>query len=261
MPEPPRITPGFPEMWQPVYEKYRLFFACADKLMPIVNEAIHAPIEGTLLKMVRRMVIAAGNSYGALIALVLNGYGHDAMKIARSLFEIELNILRLKAHPDELADFIDYIYVSQKRQYDMLDDEQKEQVPKEQHDAMMCKYNEVLPRFARKQSSKIPRNEWCRESIYARAKNAGKDHLALYQTFYRDASSLHHLDISGLVSHADKDLSADIAPSWAYLADALVATGSFVRSVGDYDEMGNLGFKDRLENDVNESFAAAIRSL
>ena len=125
MTEPPRITPGFPDMWQPVYEKYRLFFVCADKLMPIVNETIRAPIEGKLLKTVCRMVIAASNSYGALIALVLNGYGHDAMKIARSLFETELNVLRLKNHPEELPDFIDYIYIIQKKQYDMLDDEQK----------------------------------------------------------------------------------------------------------------------------------------
>lgn len=126
---------------------------------------------------------------------------------------------------------------------------------------MTCKYNEVLPRFASKGDRNIPRNEWCRESIYARAKEAGQDHLALYQTFYRDASSLHHLDIRGLVSHADEDLYADIAPSWAYLTDALVATGSFVRSVGEYDEMGNLGFKDRLQGDVNEAYAAALRSL
>ena len=126
---------------------------------------------------------------------------------------------------------------------------------------MIAKYNEVLPRFATKQDKTRPRNEWCRESIYARAKEAGIDHLALYQTLYREASSLHHLDIGGLVSHTDKEMYAEIAPSWACIADALVATGSFVRSVGDYDEMGNLGFKDRLQGEVNEAYAAAVRSL
>jgi alanine racemase len=52
------------------------------------------------------MAAAASNTHGALLTLVLNGYGHDAMKVARSLFEIEINIIRLKAHPDEIEDFL-----------------------------------------------------------------------------------------------------------------------------------------------------------
>jgi hypothetical protein len=261
MTETPRIIPGFPEMWRPVYEKYQPFFLCAHKLMPIVNEVIRAPIEGPLLNTVCRMLVAASNSYGALIVLALNGYGHDAMKIARSIFETELNIIRLKTHPEELNDFLDYIFIIQKKQFDMLDDGQKKGVAKGHYEEMMAKYNDVLPRFASKQDRTRPRNEWCRESIYARAKEAGIDYLDLYQTFYREASSLHHLDIGGLVSQADKELYADIAPSWACIEDALVATGSFVRSVGDYDEMGNLGFKDRLQTEVNEAYAAAVKSL
>jgi hypothetical protein len=39
------------------------------------------------------MFAAAANSYKALLTLVLNSYGHDAMKIAWSIYEIELNVL------------------------------------------------------------------------------------------------------------------------------------------------------------------------
>ena len=48
---------------------------------------------------------AAANSYGALLTLVLNGYGQDAMKIARSIYETELNGFWLKNHPEDLDDF------------------------------------------------------------------------------------------------------------------------------------------------------------
>ena len=107
------------EMWRPVYTKYKLFFDCAIKLGPIVSDILQSPIEGKLLQVVGRMVAATVNSYGALLTLVLNGYGQDAMKIARSLYEAELNILWLKNHPEDLADFLDYHLIQQKRKHPM----------------------------------------------------------------------------------------------------------------------------------------------
>ena len=95
---PCQIAVGFPEMWAPVHTKYKLFFDCAVKLAAITAEMIRTPVEGHLLQIVGRMAAAAANTHVALLALVLNGYGHDAMKLARSLFGIELNILRLKIH-------------------------------------------------------------------------------------------------------------------------------------------------------------------
>jgi Family of unknown function (DUF5677) len=145
----PSFAAGFPEMWQPVYDKYKLFFDCAEKLAPIVSEMIQTPVQGMLLQMVGQMTAAAANTHGALLTLVLNGYGHDAMKLARSLFEIELNILRLKAHPDEIADFVDYSVIQQKQLYDMLDDDQKKQQPQRRYDEMMAEYNSVLPPLQR----------------------------------------------------------------------------------------------------------------
>src|ERR1019366_4677799 len=91
---------GFREMWQPVYSKYKAFFECAFKLQGIVGEMITSPVHGQLPQIIGQMAAAASNTYGAILTLVLNGFGNDAMKLARSLFEIELNILRLKNHPD-----------------------------------------------------------------------------------------------------------------------------------------------------------------
>jgi hypothetical protein len=241
MPES-QVAAGFPEMWQPVYTKYKGFFDCAKKLEPIVRDMTNAPVEGRLLHIIGRMAAAAANSYGALLTL-------------------ELNILRLKAHPEELDDFLNFNFIQQKLLYDTFDDEQKQQVPKEQYDRMMDDYNKVLKDFLHDKKNQIPRNEWCRESLYARAKEAGPKYLFLYRTFYRQASSMHHMDVGGVISTIDSEMHAHMAPSWEHVEDALVASGSVLRCIGYFDETGHLGLKDRLENGPNEAYVAACKAL
>jgi Family of unknown function (DUF5677) len=269
-----QIAAGFPEMWQPVYTKYRLFFDCATKLAPIISDMIKAPIEGHLLQIVGMIVAATANSYGALLTLVLNGYGQDAMKIARSAYEAELNILWLKNHPEDLTDFLDYHVVQQKQLYDQMDEYQQKAMPKEQYERMIADYNAVLPRFATGRDKTRPRNEWCRASLYERAKEAEQywnqqmeaDGLkgntrSLYKIFYRRASSMHHLDIAGVLASTDDDMNALMAPCWEHLGDALVAAGSVLRCVSYFDEMAQLGMQERLQIGPNEDYVVACRSL
>jgi hypothetical protein len=52
-----------------------------------------------------------------------------------------------------------------------------------------------------------------------------------------------------------------MAPSWACLDDALVATGCALRSVDLYDEMANLGFKERIEAGPAADYVAACKRL
>lgn len=152
------IVAGFPEFWQPVYTKYRLFFDCAANLAPIVSDMMKAPVQGHLLQVVGRMVAAAANSYGALLTLVLNGYGQDAVKIARSIYEIELNVLWLKNHPEDLSDFLDYNIIQQKQLYDEMTEEQQNAVQKERYEELIANYNRVLPRFITSHGKTRPRN-------------------------------------------------------------------------------------------------------
>lgn len=257
---PSEVVAGFPEMWQPVHDKYRPFFELATNLQAIVNEMTQRPMSGQLSQIVCRMVLAAANTNGALLTLVLNGFGHDAMKLARSIYETELNIVWLKKHPEDISDFVDYLIIQIKKTYDEMDEEQQKQVSKESYERMITKYNEVLPRFAKPRGKTRPRNEWCRLSIYERAKEAGL--LGKHRTFYRWASSMHHGDIGGLNSQADSEMNAEVAPSWNWLEDALVGGfGSLVRCLGHFDEIAQLGFKKRLEEGPNEDYATALNSL
>ena len=86
---------------------------------------IKTPVGGQLLLIVGRMVAAAANSYGALLTLVLNGYGQDAMKIARSIYGTELNVLWLKNHPEDIEDFLDYSITQRQQLYEVMDEEQQ----------------------------------------------------------------------------------------------------------------------------------------
>lgn len=245
----------------PVYNKYKLFFDCSAKLAQISTEMNRTPVRGSLLQIVGRMAAVAANTHGALLTLVLNGYGHDAMRLARSLFEVEINITHLKVHPEEIEDFLEYHHVQQKQRCDMFSDEQKKQFPRERYNQMMRDYNRVLPRFATRRNKARPRNEWCRVSLYDRAKGAGSQYLDLYRIFYGQASSMHHVDFSGLAAQSDANVLADMAPSWACLEDALLATGCALRSVGLYDEMAGLGFKERIESGPGNDYITAVKAL
>src|SRR5579871_5753096 len=162
----PVAAAGFQEMWQPVYDKYKLFFDCGTKVGPIVHEMFTTPIEGPLLIITGHILAAAVNSYGAVLTLALNGYGHDALIIARSIYEAEINILWLKNHPDDVHDFIDYNHIQTKQLYDNMDDDLKTTVSKERLEQIMGDYQRVLPRFASGHDKTLPRNQWCRVSIY-----------------------------------------------------------------------------------------------
>jgi hypothetical protein len=273
--EAPRFAPGFPEMWQPVFDTYRPFFEAAWKAAPIVNEMTSQTFNGQLSHVVARMVFAAANTIGALITLVCNGYGHDAMKLARSIYETELNILWLKNHPEDVEDFVDYNIIQQKQRYDSMEEEQRNAFPKEQYEEMMAASTDILPRFASGRDKTRPRNEWCRVSIYERAKEAEQywrremeaqgvqaRAVSLYNAFYRPASSLHHGDIGGLIAQVDSELNAETAPSWSWLDDALVSgIGSFVRSLLYFDEIAALGFIERIENGPSGDYVAAVGNL
>jgi uncharacterized protein DUF5677 len=51
------------------------------------------------------------NSVGAVLLLGLNGYGVDAIKIARTMFEAAVTLAYLRKHPDEFDDYFDFHFV------------------------------------------------------------------------------------------------------------------------------------------------------
>jgi hypothetical protein len=255
----PISAAGFPDWWQPVYDKYRPFFDATIRMYAIVNEMRQRDVPEHLAQIVGRMVFVAVNTYGAIQTLVLNGYGPDAVKLSRGIYEAEVNILWLKSHPEDLRDFLDYHSINQKELYDAMDEERQRHFSEEWRKQMMAEYNAVLPRFASRSDKTRHRNEWCRESFYKRAKEAQRE--PLYRAFYRPVSSMVHGDIAGLMAQLDGESSVDTPPSWKSLDDALVnGHGSLVRCLSYLDEIAHLGFEDRLA-EIHSDYAAAVKSL
>jgi hypothetical protein len=272
----PGIEAGFCEMWQPVHDRYRLYFEAADTLQQVVADMMRQPIEGGQWPHIAaRMTFLAANSMGAVFTLVLNGYGADAMKLARGIYETDINLQWLTKHPDDFQDFMAYSAIQQKQMYDELDEEQQKDVSKEECDQMIADYQAVLGRFPPRNKNAEYRYEWCSSPFAQRAKEAEKNWRAameaqsleikakgsLYTNFYRHACSLHHGDIAGLIYQMDKEMNVQLAPSWDWLEDALYnGLGSTVRCLGYLDEIANLGFKARLESGINQDYFTAVKN-
>jgi hypothetical protein len=83
----------------------------------------------------------------------------------------------------------------------------------------------------------------------------------LYKVFYGQASSMHHMDFTGVAASSAEDNLADMAPSWKFLKTALTGIGSWYRSVVIYDTLGNLGFKSRLEEGPGAVYLEACNAV
>ena len=86
--------------------------------------------------------------------------------------------------------------------------------------------------------------------------------MPLYRTYYRHVCSMAHGDVAGLLAQCDTESRVHIAPSFESLDDALVSSqGSMIRCLNYFDDLANLGFKDRLEAGVNSDYVSALNSL
>src|SRR6266849_9014235 len=115
------VVVGFPEMWNPVHQKFEPFFKAAKNLESLHNRIFQIYVPGEMEQLIGHIVKVMWNDYGAVLTLVLNGYGVQAMKIARSMFEAECNVHYLKSNPHAVRDYIDFHFINQKKHYDLMD--------------------------------------------------------------------------------------------------------------------------------------------
>src|SRR5439155_8972602 len=92
---------GYPEFWQQVHDRFPAAFKSIHDIIPLQQALFLRPISEPLHKVIRHLSKMTVNSIGALTTLVLNGYGNDAMKIARGMFETAVNVCYLQMHPAE----------------------------------------------------------------------------------------------------------------------------------------------------------------
>lgn len=244
-----QVTVGFPEFAQGIYYQYKSAFEVIKELESLQKEILIQPPSEPFHKVVRHLVKMNANSLGAVMVLVLNGYGNDAMKVARGMFEACVNVCYLQMHPDERQDFFDFFWVRQFRQLQHLDELDPDSVVAlpEQTAQIKAEFAKIESRF-RMKNGRL-RASWCKRDLAARAKEV--EMLDHYHTFYAWASSMHHVDIGGVVSQADGN-DADVAPSAEWIDTALI-TGhmSVLRTLGAFNEIASLGMESGMQRAMN----------
>jgi hypothetical protein len=209
--------------------------------MPIVqmdcSDGYGKPANAKLAKVEHFIAGIVANSLGALTTLVLNGYGHDAMRIAREMYEASVNAAYLIRHPDTVEDYLDFAWVTQQKRLDYL----REHLPSslarisiESAKEIEARFLAVRGRFSDRRGRL--RNSWTPKSLRDRANDVGLGDL--YRTFYEHASGIHHADICGLTSQATKgEFSVDLAPSLTLMEGNRQSNPS-VQSAWRGDEVG-----------------------
>jgi hypothetical protein len=238
---------GFQDFWQVAHSECPEAFMAVAELTKLHNAIFAKSISEPLHKVIRRLAKVAANSLGALTTLLLNGYGNDAMKIARSLYEISVTVAYLRKHPDELEDYFDFVHIETKRKLDYYDQRYPEFVKDlspERRKQIEDDYDKVVARFT---SNHRVRYSWCRNSVYKMAKEVGKeDH---YHATYAPSSQMQHGDIGGLQTQYDRNtLDVDVAPSKEWIQWALFAGhGAMLSILTDYNEVAGHGLDKELE--------------
>jgi hypothetical protein len=266
-----RVLPGFPDFWDTVAEKYPRALAAMPEILPLANEIFAIPMKEPVHKICRMLSKNIFTSCSALQLLCVNGFGVDAMRVARSMFEGAVSVAYLREHPDESDDFIDFYWIRKKRLQDYIEQYEPETtkgVPLKLRQRVLHEYARVLPRFQDKNGR--VRGRWSKKSFPQLAKEVGV--FGLYRTFYDTTSSMHHMDIAGVISQMEdsKDTlvcDADVAPSMRWIDDALIAGHTaVVLSLTNYIDLTGVGrpdVKDKLQKGLEAAWpveAAAVKA-
>jgi hypothetical protein len=257
MVRPGGVIAGFPEFWQKAHDRYPRFFEATNTLVPLVNQVLAKPIGGKLPRVLHHMTAVISNSFGSLIALALNGYGHDGVRIARGMFETSVNAAYLSKDPTEIEDYLDYHWIRQKRLMDYMQKDDPalfKQLEQRVIDEINSEYAKVAPRF--KTSQGKVRKEWCSKTLRDRAELVGMGKL--YPTFYGYASSIHHGDFAGLAAQISTgNFRTEIAPSFQAIKDALVmGHQSVLVVISHFNEIAALSLDTEIK-EANDAFLKA----
>ncbi|HXE30418.1 MAG TPA: DUF5677 domain-containing protein [Terriglobales bacterium] len=234
---------GFPDFWPTAYGKCSDQLAAIARAISLQNRLCAIPIRAdpVLPLVIRWMLQVAANTTGAIMVLAINGFGPDAMRLARGTFEFDVNALYLAKHPSEIEDFVEYRHINWKKTIEHLDkggSAEAKRFSAEMRAKNEAEYARVVGRFTRK--GRI-RNSWARASLFKRAVDVGLG--ALYPTFYGMTSQLHHGDVSGLTQQVDPETANVIsAPDMAQVEVVLnCAHRALASLISTYNRIVPLG--------------------
>jgi len=249
-----QIQMGYPDFWPVVLSNHEKFFAVTQTLGPLIDDLFSKGHSEPLHKVCRQLSKMVANSVGAVLLLGMNGYGHDAIKIARTMFETAVTVAYLRKHPDEFDDYFDFHFIVAMQRHRYLENHAPEHLKKVTAKAIeetKKGYARVVARFT---ANGRVRGRWSKKPFAQLCADIGlKEH---YLSFYALASNITHANISGVMAQADPEpgvLDADIAPSEQFVDMSLrTAHLAFVLSASEYIALARpekQAIADKLDND------------
>ncbi|MDX2267897.1 MAG: DUF5677 domain-containing protein [Bryobacter sp.] len=194
----------------------------------------------------RNIVRSVHTTAQSLLCLVANGYGIDALRLTRVMFETTVNAHFLATNPEHIQDFNDYLWIKL-HQFNERVERHGHQLTSSDHTAKIAKvdqrYKEVEENFPRKE-------RWCKVSFAERATQLKINHLN--EVIYFFGSSLIHNDMWAIQFAMNDSKEIELGPSPKHLATALLGAGGiYASAVANYLQLTGLDFKHGFE----ESFA------
>ena len=239
---------GFPKFRSHVYAKYSVPIQEAVKLSELASVMFKKPVSEPLHQVIGRIASIVTNSLGAVVLLVLNGYGHDAMRIVRSMFEGAVTVAFLKRHPEQFQDYWAFRHIRRKRSYNVMlkhFSAKAQKISPEKVAQMEQHCLSVVNQFKDKRGK--VRHRWSSVGLAEMAKEVGMEWE--YRTVYSWTSSMLHVDIGALSLQADPvTKEGDAAPSQEWLGESLItAHRSVLQVLDNYNEIARLGFDTEIQ--------------
>lgn len=249
---------GYPDFWPVVLERHKKFFLVTQDLGPTIDDLFSVAHSETLHKVCRHLAKMVANSVGAVLLLGMNGYGVDAIKIARTMFEAAVTVAYLRKHPDEFDDYFDFHFIVGMKRHRYIEKHAPahlKNVTKEAIDSIMHGYARVSPRFT--VNGRV-RGQWSKRPFSQLCADLGLE--GHYLSFYALASNITHANISGVMSQADPEpgvLDVDLAPSEQFVDMALsTAHCMFVLAISEYVALARPE-KQSVADKIESDFVAA----
>ena len=257
------IAIGFSDFRQAKLQTLEPMLAAAQSFLQIGREMAKIPVSEQFPDLAKQITQTASNSMEAILLLVSNGCGVDALRLARTMFEAAIVLNYLESHPELVQDFIDYQWVIQKKHNDYrltLPPDKVPPVAPEKITEMQANYQRVKHRFKGKHGG--IRNSWCEANLWEMAKEVNAE--SLYGGLYPFGSSMTHTNILAIIAGAGPSTDVEPVPSGLNVTLALqTAVVSFAMTLMAFDKIANLGRGDDLEaafNNFRDSTPSAATS-
>ena len=225
-----RLVVGFPDFIPTVEAEYPRFFEVGQRVLTamhsVADRAYAAPEPHQ--RAILNLSMLAGVSLVEVVVLTVNGLGHGAMRIVRSLLETAVNVEYFRLHPEAFEDYKEWFHVERFREIEFLREHAPEIYAQVDADAVRDATRQmarVRARFLtrdRNGKSRGLRSGWSSLNLDARAVATG--FADSYRLINPLASSFIHETMYGMLKHFDASRDIDrveVPPTLDWSAQAL----------------------------------------